>query len=259
MERAVVDLIVDFERRFAKAQATEVRELEWGFVLLNSDFPFSQNHNRSVVTTPASADVVMADTEQIFAEAGLGHRFVSVGDDELGHTMSGDFVSAGFSHERLVSMVWPGWTASPPSDQPVDPVRQVAVQDLRAAMIRDWRCDLPDAAEHELAQLADRTTLNAKGAEVAHLAVCEGDEVAARGELFIDRETNISQFESLYTDPRFRGRGFAGSLVREALRISQLRGCPFTFLEADLDDWPRQWYRKLGYVERRRTHHFVRG
>ncbi|MEU3648061.1 hypothetical protein AB0E59_32085 [Lentzea sp. NPDC034063] len=54
-----IDQIIGFEHRFARAQASHVVELPWGFVLLQRDFPLSHKHNRIVVTAPASAEEVI--------------------------------------------------------------------------------------------------------------------------------------------------------------------------------------------------------
>jgi hypothetical protein len=51
--------------------------------------------------------------------------------------------------------------------------------------------------------------------------------------------------------------GGAG-LIRDALRRGRQAGSELSFLTADLDDWPHQWYQRIGYVDAGRTHHFSR-
>ena len=46
----------------------------------------------------------------------------------------------------------------------------------------------------------------------------------------------------------YRGRGLAKAVVVQALAESRAAGHDFTFLVATADDWPKQLYRKLGFV-----------
>ncbi len=135
-------------------------------------------------------------------------------------------------------------------------VRAVSLETLRPALIREWRLMLPDATAQLLDQLADRTALYSRGAEVTRLVVFDGDVIAAYADLYTDREAQIAQFENLVTNEHFRGRGYGGALIRDALRRGRQAGCGLSFLTADADDWPGDWYRRLGYVDAGRTHEF---
>lgn len=248
-----VQRIASFEEAHARAQATEVRDLAWGFALLQSDFGRTHSHNRVVVTSPAPAADVLATTDQILGEAGAQHRYVTVIDDALGMAMASDFTAAGFTHDPIATMIYRGPSAPVPAHQ----VRDVTARELRPAIIRDWRQDLPDADEEVYAQLADRTTLYSQGAEAVHLAVMAAGEVAARANLFLSADGQIAQFENLYTGHDHRGHGYGRSLVHEALRRAAKIGCAICFLTADVEDWPYEWYRRLDFVEATRTHHFT--
>jgi ribosomal protein S18 acetylase RimI-like enzyme len=68
----------------------------------------------------------------------------------------------------------------------------------------------------------------------------------------------LAQFENLVTHEDFRGRGYGNALIRDALQRGQKADCDLSFLTAGLDDWPRRWYQRLGYVDAGRTHHFSR-
>ena len=116
----------------------------------------------------------------------------------------------------------------------------VSLETLRPAIIRDWQVDLPDADDDVLCQLADRTALYARGADVTLLAAYEAGEIAAHADLYVDRIDRIAQFENLVTHHQFRHRGYGNTLVRDALRRSREAGCDLCFLTADLDDWPRR-------------------
>ena len=247
--------ITAFDHRFAWAQATDVVDLPWGFVVLHQEFPLSQYHNRIAVTSaaPSAADV-LATAEVMLGGAGLRHRYVSVDNDALGQILSADLVAAGYEHETIVTMIHSGAEVEPGAHE----VRAVSLDTLRPAIISNWRVQIPDATDEELRQLADRTALYASGAELTLLAVYDGDSIAAHAALFVDREDRIAQFENLVTHDEFRGRGYGDALLRDALRRGQQAGSELSCLTADLNDWPHEWYQRLGYVDAGRTHHFSR-
>lgn len=249
-----IERIAAFENRFARAQATDVVDLSWGFAVLQAEFPISHYHNRIVVTSAASAADVLVAAEEVLGGACVRHRYVSVDHDALGQALSADFEDAGYEHERIVTMIYSGPEVEPAAHE----VRAVSLDRLRPAIIRDWRVTLPDATDEELGQLADRTALYARGAELTLLAVCEGDEIAAHADLYVDPVGRIAQFENLVTHENFRCRGYGDALIRDALRRGQQAGCELSFLTAGLNDWPYEWYKRLGYVDAARTHHFSR-
>ena len=134
----------------------------------------------------------------------------------------------------------------------------MSLETLRPAIIRDWRVTLPDATDETLVQLANRTALCNRGAELTLLAAYEDGEIAAHADLYLDRATGVAQFENLVTHQDFRGRRYGTTLVSDALRRAREAGCDVSFLTADLNDWPREWYRRLGYADVDRSHNFSR-
>jgi GNAT superfamily N-acetyltransferase len=248
-----IERITAFENRFAWAQATDVVDLGWGFAVLQREFRLSHYHNRIAVTSAAPAADVLAAAEEVLGRAGLGHRYVSV-DDALGGVLRADFVAAGYEHETIVTMIYSGPEVEPGAHE----VRAVSLDTLRPAIIRDWRVTIPDATDELLGQLADRMALYARGAESTMLAVYDGDQIAAHADLYIDRVDGIAQFENLVTHEDFRGRGYGDALIRDAVRRGREAGCDLSFLTAGLNDWPHEWYRRLGYVDAGRTVHFSR-
>ncbi|MDQ1521921.1 MAG: hypothetical protein QOI55_2994, partial [Actinomycetota bacterium] len=230
-----IERITAFDHRFAQAQATDVVDLSWGFAVLQTEFPLSRYHNRIAVTSAAPAADVLATAEEVLGGARVRHRYVSV-DGALGHALSADFVAAGYEHETVLTMVYAGPEAEPAAHE----VRAVSLDTLRPAIISDWRVRLPDATEENLGQLADRTALYERGAELTRLAVYDGDEIAAHADLYVDRVDRIAQFENLVTRKDFRGRGYGNALIRDALRRGWEAGSELSFLTADLNDWPRE-------------------
>jgi GNAT superfamily N-acetyltransferase len=227
--------IAAFERRFHRAQATDVVDLGWGFALLQRNFPLSEYHNRIVVTSAAPPADVLAAADEVLGGAGLRHRYISVGhgvDDALVPTL----VAAGYEHQIVVTMIYSELTMEPG----VHAVVPVSLDTLRPSIVRNWKAEIPDATEELLHQLADRTALYSLGAELTLLAVYDGAEIAAHVEMYIGFTGGVAQIESLVTHEPFRNRGYGDSLVRDALRRASAAGSELRFLSADLDDWPRQ-------------------
>jgi len=116
--------------------------------------------------------------------------------------------------------------------------------------------ELPQASDDEITQLADRSRLYSLGADVSFLTVFDGDQIAARADVYMDADAKICQLENVFTHPEYRGRGYGEALVAEALSRGRKAGCDLCFLTADVDDWPYNWYRRMGYVDIGRSHHF---
>ncbi len=250
---STMERIMAFEDRFARAQASDIVELPFGFVLLHTDFPLSHYHNRVAVTSDAPASDMIATAERVLGGAGLGHRYVSVSFEPT-DDLIGEFLSAGYDHEAIATMVYAGQ----PFDPPDHPVSVVSLDNVRPAILRDWKASIPEAAEEELLQLVDRTALYDLGAELVRLAVYSGEEIAAHADLYLDRVDRIAQFENLVTHDDFRGRGYAGALLREAWRRSEQVESDIFFLSADVEDWPYRWYQRVGFVDVETSHHFSR-
>jgi len=245
-----------FEERFTLAQASEVVEFPWGYAVLQEEFPLSHYHNRIVVTSAVRADQVIQTCERVLGGAGLGHRYVSTINDDLGRAVTAQMIAAGFEHEPVAALRYPGQPSGRVGDGPA--VEVVSLQELRPALIADWRGNLPNADQEVFVQLADRTALYKRAAEHLRLAIRADGSIAAHGDLFIHRSSGIAQFENLVTQPAFRKRGFGAALVRDALVRGSEEGCDVLALTASIEDWPYQWYRRLGYTEIGRTHHFSR-
>jgi ribosomal protein S18 acetylase RimI-like enzyme len=253
-DRTDIARITAFDHRFARAQATDVVELAFGFAVLNADFPLSEYHNRIAVTGTATAPVLLARADAILGDRGMRHRYVSVDDDNLGRALVPAFVAAGYEHEVIATMIYSRAGIEPPAHE----VRVVSFDAVRPTMIREWADMVPDAPEEHLRQLVDRTTLYSRGAELTRLAVYDGDALAAHADLFVDHDDHIAQFENLATQAEFRGRGYGRALVCDALQRGRSAGGELSCLTADVGDWPREWYRRLGYADAGRTHHFSR-
>jgi hypothetical protein len=253
MSSSDVERIMAFEDRFAKAQASEVVDLPFGFAVLQKDYPHSHYHNRIAVTAPASAAEIIATAENILGGAGLAHRYVSV-VDRLDDDVNAELKAAGFEHETIATMVYAGPEVELLSDQ----VEAVSLDALRSTIIRDWRVAIPDATDEVLRQLADRTVLCEQGAELSLLAVRDGGEIAAHADLYVDRLDRVAQFESLVTHADFRGRGHGGAVHPNARWRGHRAGGELFLHTADIGDRPQGWDQPRGVIDVAQNQHIGR-
>ncbi|WP_143073679.1 GNAT family N-acetyltransferase [Actinokineospora terrae] len=230
-----------FEERFARAQASEVVELGWGYAVLQSEFTASWHHNRVIVTGDVDPGAVAATADEVLGGRGLGHRLVQFDRDEQGAAAVRAFACYQV-HERIVTMAHSG--ELPPRTS--TGVEALSVAELVPSLIADWRADYPDDTAEQIRELAERITLYERGADVTFLGVRDDEgDVIARGELYI--ADGVAQFENVIVRPEHREKGLGRQLVLEALHRSAAAGADVWFLIAQAEDWPRGWYERLGY------------
>jgi GNAT superfamily N-acetyltransferase len=77
-----------------------------------------------------------------------------------------------------------------------------------------------------------------------------GGPIVAATDLFLseDGEGVVAQVENVQTAEQARGRGLARALVTAAVARALGQGATCVFLVADADDWPREFYGRLGFV-----------
>lgn len=250
---AALRRIAAFEDRFARVQATEVVELGWGHALLQHDYPASWHHNRLVVTGKIDPAAVIAAADKVLGDNGHAHRLVNFTDGPQGAAAEESFAAAGYGAERIVTMIHSGELPA----RVRGPVEALTFDELRPSLLQDWRADYPEDNDESNEQLADRVQLYALGADVTFLGVRdESGDVLAHGELYVS--DGLAQFENIITRPEHRTKGHAKALVTEALHRARDASCDLSYLIAEATDWPRGWYRRMGYQDAAEVHVYQR-
>ena len=80
--------------------------------------------------------------------------------------------------------------------------------------------------------------------------------VAGLCELYVVE--GVAQIEYVDTLAEFRGRGIARNVVSRAVAEARAAGADLVLIEADLADWPMEFYRRLGFDEIGRSWSFTR-
>jgi GNAT superfamily N-acetyltransferase len=229
---------VSIVRRMATAEVP----VAGGVALRTAPVPFSYQHNALFLDAPVDAATVVAEADR--ALAGLDHRAAQLFGSALGETAV-DLGRRGWTVEAQAGMT------ARPGGTPTGRVEQVDLAAVRPLWDAAWRRDLPTASDAVVAQLIDRYALEEQVVDVRYLAVREGGAVVAAAVLRLDGAT--AGLDAVGTDPAHGGKGHGDALVVEALALAAAAGCDVVGLDASVDDWPRRWYGRRGFVETTRS------
>jgi ribosomal protein S18 acetylase RimI-like enzyme len=185
-----------------------------------------------------------ADGETIQAEAErLKRRMIHVSDSELGERLAPHFKEQGWLIRRHVVMA-----------QLREPAREAdltVVSEVEEPMLRAARYEVvtgePWAKPEVMEQLFAAKALIGQRVTARHFAVVLYGKVVSYTDLYQDGAD--AQIEDVGTLQAHRKRGYASAVILAAISEARKAGAEFVFLVADLEDWPKELYRQLGFDE----------
>ena len=223
-------------------RATEVRDVPGGVAVVDHAYRWSRDDNRLLLSEPVTADDVEALATAVAADADWPHRAAALRWPGAG-AVAGELVRRRWQAEELLLMARPA--------EPVpggDRAEVVPQEDVHELWDRSWRRDgvaPADRLDEVVGQLIGREHRNDRVVAVTDVAVREDGRVVAAGQLRVDGAT--AAVESVLTDVGARGRGHADAVLARILTLATDAGCDLAVLEADADDWPREWYARRGF------------
>lgn len=232
--------LVSHRRRRARTEAP----VEGGVVLRDERYPLSRDHNALLLLAPVPATVAAAEADR--ALAGLAHRQVFTATAATADGLR----SAGWEVAELVVMAMdPAQRSRADHVRGASRARAEQVDGPVAAHLwrRSWRAAQPDMPDEVLRQLLAREPLEHTVARVHDLAVFAANLPVAGAQIRIDGAT--AALDTVLTLREHRGGGRARAAVDAALDLAVEAGCDLVVLEAVADDWPREWYARLGFAE----------
>jgi GNAT superfamily N-acetyltransferase len=186
---------------------------------------------------------VAALADRVLGGAGFIHRTVAICDDEDGERLLAEALPSGWKAERNAYMVWTAESGRRPAAE-VATAAPAEIVSLRRALIRESMSPGIPELEETVDELLDLDCrYDAPGGDLWFTA--PADDPAAACRLLIQGE--VGQIEDVATLESARGRGLAQAVVLAALEHSRAAGHRTTFLTADVEDWPRELYAKLGF------------
>jgi ribosomal protein S18 acetylase RimI-like enzyme len=185
-----------------------------------------------------------AESEQVLSEAErLGRRMIVFRSTEDGERLAPFFAERGWLVRRHLLMAQ---LREPEREGDRKIVQEVAEEELRPARQRVVE-DEPWGKPEVMAQLFAAKHRIGERARARFFAVRVAGEVVSYTDLYQDGAD--AQVEDVGTLPEHRGRGYATAVVTAAIAAARADGAEFVFLVADLEDWPKELYRKLGFDE----------
>ncbi|QHC02028.1 GNAT family N-acetyltransferase [Epidermidibacterium keratini] len=79
-------------------------------------------------------------------------------------------------------------------------------------------------------------------------AECDGEMVGAIGRFRMPYPNHgWARLQEVDVFPHWRGHGYGNAMIIAMLRLLEAEGVERVIVGADEDDWPLQWYRRLGF------------
>jgi len=185
-----------------------------------------------------------ADAATVLAEATrLERRMIHVPDSELGEQLVPFFQERHWLVRRHVVMAQ---LREPEREADLSLVTQVEEPMLRAAR-HQVVTGQPWAKPEVMEQLFAGKELIGRRVRARYFAVVLDGRVVSYTDLYQDGAD--AQVEDVGTLHEHRERGYASAVVLAAIETARADGAEFVFLIADLEDWPKELYRRLGFDE----------
>lgn len=218
----------------------------------NTDTPLIYDANFSFDVEPElAADAGAFESALDRAFDGAGHRKVVCGPTTA-PIVEAQLVALGFEPESILQLVLEGALESTAS-QPAD------TETRRAETDADWASlvELQHMNFNEQAIRNDRlpferavaeqmvASWRAKHGMAFWLTAASGRDCAYFGS-WVGLE-GLGMVESLFTDPAYRHRGIATTLIEHCVGVVRAEGARAVLIGADIEDTPKKMYLELGF------------
>ena len=250
----------DFERGMRLAwgvqerTSTRIMPFPWGRVFFRDDLSERYYSNFVRIESPlAGVDVEDLVRETDRALAGLGHRQIQIDDDDDGARLASGLVERAYKtdHSALLAL-----RRDPDRAGDLETVDELDHAAARPFLLEVYRRELTgdDAALTE--RFVDFRRVVHEAANGRFFAQLVDGRLAGLCELYL--VDGVAQVEHVDTLEEFRGRGIARNVVLRAVHEARAAGADLVVIGADLEDWPIELYRRLGFDEVGRTWVFTK-
>lgn len=222
-----------------------------GHGVLTPELPAPHDSNFLFIERTRDAGEAIAEADRILGGAGRSHRVIVTFDEELGERLRPEFDALGWRMQRHIFMAQLRKPEKTADLSLVRDVNQAALRPGRKRRILAEPWGNPELAE----QILDRKILLGKRTDTRFYAVAVDNEIVAWTDLYIGKD--IAQVEDVATLEEHRGKGYATAVVLRAVDEARKAGADLVYLVADEEDWPQQWYRRLGFDVVGRIYKFI--
>ena len=238
-----------FDRSLRVRGAERTIALAHGVVILHDGLRPVHHLNSVVLDAPVArgldAEVVVALADRWLGH--LRHRHVVLDDAAAAERVAPKLARKGWSVQRTVFMALHA-QADRPARTGV--AREVDLATLRALELRLNEDEPPLGAGPGFAErLVQGMDALREGTRNRCFAAGENGDLAAACTLFLERESGgIALLDNVGTLRAQRGRGLARAVVAAAIDAAAAVGCHPIVIPADIDDWPKELYRRMGFT-----------
>jgi ribosomal protein S18 acetylase RimI-like enzyme len=216
---------VAFARWVCDRTSTSIVPFRWGHAYLDDEFPRRYDSNFVWVQRPdreLTVESAIREADRILGERGLRHR------------------------SGIVLMILRG--SPDPRTPAVRPVVEERSFETARPILEETTRREPWATEEETVRaLTDyRRKLAERVGARFFCGLLDGAPVGCC-ELYLRGDE--AQVEAVITLEEARGRGVGTAMVLGAVEAAREAGATWIHLFADASDWPREWYRRLGFVD----------
>ena len=208
-----------------------------GTAVFDDQVPRRLDSNFLRVEREAEPETVQAEAER------LARRMIHVPDSEIGERLVPHFQEQGWLVRRHVLMAQ---LREPEREADLSLVSEIDEPSLRPAR-HQVVTGQPWAAPEVMAQLFAGKELIGRRVTARYFAILVDGKVVSYTDLYQDGAD--AQIEDVGTVHEHRDRGYASAVVLAAIEVARAEGADFVFLVADLEDWPKELYRQLGFDE----------
>ena len=250
--RADYERCVRFEQTTAARASTTTKQIDLGSVFLNSDLPKVWDRNflwLGAGALNASAAEIIDATERELGQAGVDHRKFLVAAEHVSEDLARGLAEARWSRTELVTMVLRDAAVGERSAEVVE----LSAADY-AGFNRVITSEFSDSGPEVVEQLVQLGLLMGNAANARFFVANADDKPVAGTHLYSDGSS--AQIEDVGTLEGYRGRGLSRILMKHVIADAFDNGHDMVFLVAETDDWPKDFYARLGFEVVGRTLEF---
>ena len=250
----------DFERGMRLAwgvqerTSTRIMPFPWGRAFFRDDLSERYYSNFVRIESPlAGVDVEDLVREVDRALAGLGHRQIQVDDDDDGARLAPGLVERAYKtdHSALLAL-----RRDPDRAGDLEAVDELDHVAARPFLLEVYRRELTGDDVTLTERFVDFRRVVQEAADGRFFAQRVDGRLAGLCELYL--VDGVAQVEHVDTLEEFRGRGIARNVVLRAVHEARAAGADLVVIGADIEDWPIELYRRLGFDEVGRTWVFTK-
>jgi len=245
-----------FARGLQERSCTSAIPFAGGTAFFHERFPDSWTHNFLRVEAPAgtlTAEALAARADALHSAVGQTHRRLWVGDEATGEALAPGFQALGWE----VGCEWIMLHRGPLPEAELGPrVSRLSDEEVFPFWEELFRRMEHVRSEETVRQLATRNLHLGQRLGVQHYGLRVEGKLVSACELYPGE--GLSEIQDVDTLEEHRGRGYARTMLLGVLRAARDQGLEPTFLTTSEEDWPREFYGRLGFERIGRLYTFLR-